>query len=227
MSLEFPEFGDELLQRFSVCARFNVDSGSRLDGLPERTLSKTAHGGLGNSFSAWLAVDVDATNSYAHAHFDFERVSGPEKATTENFVLKSNDEIGALIAPFFGQAATIELSGEYLVPFDALPEHGIIATLRGVGTESCGSSMLLDGASMAIDGDLFYKLKWNFDYESDSVCASLFATSESAISDKYLVELADLMRSGLNCFVFEDPDSGTGIDHDRSSGEEGVRRAAP
>lgn len=222
MNLAFPDFGDDSLMEFSVCALFTADPPSRLDALPQRSLVQVRYEVAGNA--VWARLAIDKTGDHGHVHFDFGREG--VYSEKDNFEVKSIQEIGAILDGLNGQVAKLELNAHFAIDFDDLPEHGIITTLCGVSTESCGSTMSLDGASMAIDGDMFYKMRWNRDYESDSVCVELFASSESEIREQYLVDLAEIMRNGLDCFVFETSDKpGTGHDADDDE-REGLRHAA-
>lgn len=220
MNLIFPDFSDVALVEFGVCAIFAADPPSRLDGLPKRSLLQTRYEVDGSS--VWARVAVDVNGDRGHVHFDFGRDG--RYSQRDDFELKTAQEIGTFLRPFEGQVARVELNAEYAVDFESLPQHGIIATLCGVSTESCGSTMALDGASMAIDGDQFYRMRWTRDYEDDTVCAELFASSECEINERYLVDLAETMQDGLCCFVFENSETQSGTGNDSGSDDGTVQK---
>ena len=93
----------------------------------------------------------------------------------------------------------------------------MIATLLGVETQSCGSSLELRGAKFAVDGDVFTEVEWSYLEETDCVSGELSGETGTEIQDDFLTEIADFLQSGLECFVLEtvegDPsnadDSGT------------------
>ncbi|MCH8216356.1 MAG: hypothetical protein IH892_06245, partial [Planctomycetes bacterium] len=152
--------------------------------------------------AAWLRLLLDLEDGKpGHFHFDIGRdsVYGEQKSLE----IVDINEVHKLVDRFAGLDVRIALSAEYSIPLNQLPERGMISTLLGVETESCGVNLSVDGASMSIEDDVFTRIRWFYNKNKKCIEANLEAQTESEIDDEYLEDAVELMRVGLECFIFE------------------------
>lgn len=199
MNISLPAFEDDFLNELMVCATFHTDSPSQLKSDESVRLQSKYTISEG---TAWLRILLDSEDgTHGHLHFDIGRDSVYDELQSLETVDVS--EVHKLVERFTDQAVDMVLSAEYSIPLDQLPARGMIRTLFEVGTESCGAYLSVDGASMSIDDDLFTKIRWYYNEKKDCIEVTLVARKESVIDDKYLEDVVELMRNGVECFIFE------------------------
>lgn len=205
MALVLPELSDEFLERLSVCAMFHADSVTRLQWLtkPLRMQAKYPSG----SGLAWIRVLIESEDG-VHGHFHAEIW---KEVYFQELVPYKTVEIAKLVEQvekLLGQEADMGISADFCVELDRIAKRGIISTLLGVSTQTCGAELMLTGAKMVVDGDLFSSVNWEYDEEDEVVNAEISADTVRVIDERYLEDAVQLMNQGLACFVLETEESG-------------------
>lgn len=200
MALAFPDFDDQLLEQFTACANFHADDASRLTGIGRIGLQAQVNAS-GGPIWIRLVCEPDDEGVHGHVHFDIGREFIYEEVKSLTTV--TPEELADAASRFFGQTMDVRFIATYSIMVEVLPRHGLISALLGIETESCGHCLALDGASMSIVGDLFTRLRWDLDEETDAVEVELTADTQTEYTTNYLPALIDVMRDGLECFVLE------------------------
>jgi hypothetical protein len=206
MDLLLPDFKDERLRELVACAWVHCDGQSPVAFDKIRMQSRYGS----DSGFAWarLLLEPDDDEGHTHLHFNI----GREKDYREVRDVQKVDavELGKQIDRFSGRTANLALMAKYAVDLDDLSGRGLISGLRGISTESCGSQLVLDGASMSIvdNSDGFTRLRWDYSEDKDSgeadlVTVRLSAEIEGLIGPRYLLDAIDLMKMGFECFVLD------------------------
>lgn len=148
----------------------------------------------------WIRLVVQAPGgSHLHLHVEISR----EEMDRIFQVVDLRDLLG-VIENFMGTQVYGSVTAKYSVPIERLPRRGILCSLLGISAEACGSEMILTGATMDIEGDPFNRLVWQVDDENeDKVSVTLEADAEFEVEEGYLVKLSQVMREGVDCFVYE------------------------
>jgi hypothetical protein len=209
-TLELPDL-HEYLERATFCAnvelqKANVPKDSQyLESSFILTDGKYSHDNPSSPTTIRLIFSgYEDVEENVHYHFDFERTPGDVPESFDKVDILKVIEVPSVIE---GALAHVYLSADFAIPLDECPARGMIPTLLGVETKSCGYDMSLSGAEMAIDGgDVFTKLKWSLNDDTNCINAHIEGFTVTEISSKYLVNLANLMDDGLHCFILETQD---------------------
>jgi hypothetical protein len=114
------------------------------------------------------------------------------------------DDLKERLAPLNGLDAFAFTAARYAVPLASLPRRGMINTLLGVSTGSCGYELELQGSKFALQGDpLYTEMQWSLDEESGCVSGDLEGETETEINDDFLLEITSVLQNGIECFVLE------------------------
>ena len=196
MTLILPDFSDPWLTELSVCALF--ESAEPL-ATEQRLLQVRMEV---DEDAVWIRMCSESEDGiHGHLHVDVgrERVfSGHPRYDTV-----SVEDIQEVVATHFGQMVSLKPSAEFDVPRGLIPEQGMLNTLLGLSTETCGAQMTLDAAGMTISDSPFTRLRWDFDETDDTVHVDIYAATEVELSESYLLDAAEFMRDGIDCFVLE------------------------
>jgi len=200
MNLLPPDFRDEMLQEATVCGYFHADASSRLDGLPTHTLLQSSYESGGK---VWIRLIIDKEDDgvHGHVHCDIGRDGVYEQHG--EFQIVTLEQLAEVFARFNGQQVDLDVTAHFMIPRKALPRRGIVSSLLGVGTETCGARLQLDGASFTIASDCFTSLRWEADEDVEYVCAQLKAKMASIINESYLCSAVASMVDDIACFVLE------------------------
>ena len=201
MTVCLPDFRDELLYELSACACACREDNKGV-GWPEKGDTYLESGYSGHDHPAWIRLILDA-NDGEHCHFHVE-VSREKFDASSWFKSTSEGELVAAIEKLRGLTLDATLIAKYRVPMDSIPRRGIMRSLLGVSTQACGAEMFLSGATMDVESDLFRRITWQLsDTDRDQVNVKVEAQSASTVGDDYLTRFVEVMRDGLDCFVFE------------------------
>ncbi len=203
MDLSLPDLEQLGIEELHLCAYFGGDDAflSRwmTDGVQLQSSYSTGNGDVG--IRLVIEADGSGDDAYGHMHFDLKKTS--EFTGVQKFDCVPISELVDHLEPLKGHEVFASIAADFVLPVDTLPSRGMIRTILGVSTESCGSQLSLTGAEMSIDGDLFQRLQWNFIEEGEFIDAKLYAETEADVGDDYIANAAQLMRQGVECFVLE------------------------
>jgi hypothetical protein len=205
MPLHLPDFRQEYLSGITACAWFHASKDYSSDFRMVKAWSKYVAGDT--NVVIGLIIDSDDGIHY-HLHLEIDRESSgrkPPPVFTELLI----DDLKKQVEVFFGEDSDIYWDARFAIPRDTLPKHGMIQTLLGVNTESCGADLDLTGSKFAIRGDIFTEVEWDWDEGTDCIHAKIGATTETVIGDQYLTNAADFLGTGMECFVLESLDKST------------------
>lgn len=202
MNLAVPELQEFRLEQLSVCAFFDGDNDFlsiwEKDEVGVYLSRDTSYG----EYVVRMVIQAE-TGEFSHGHLHFD-IGRPESFDNyQSLEQVSQDQLNEHLAQLEEIDLDVHIGSESLLPRDELPQRGMIKTLLGVSTESCGSRLVMTGSTMEIEGDLFRLLRWNFREETGMIDAKLSAETETTLDDAYLIHAASLMREGVECFVLE------------------------
>lgn len=203
MELSLPDLGQLHIEELHLCGYFGGDdeflSRWTTDGVNLQSRYPTKNGDI----SIRLVIEAEiGEDAYGHIHFDISKT--PDGfASLHEFDIVPIDDLFKQLEPLKGHEVFASIAADFVFSIGDLPRRGMIRTVLGVSTESCGSQLSLTGAEMAIDGDLFRQLKWKLSENDWLVETQLYADTETKIGRDYISDAAELMRQGVGRFVLE------------------------
>ncbi|MEX0677309.1 MAG: hypothetical protein WD063_09550 [Pirellulales bacterium] len=204
MPIRLPEFSDKYAQALRVCAFAGEASKKKRRPLEKQYLQSSYPTDNGTAWMGLILEDADDDHIHFHIDLAFDHLFDE---SDKRFETISVQQAIKAIDRVIGLNANAYVCAQYSIPFGDLPKRGILASLLGTSTEVCGSEMCLTGATMNIDGDPFTKLRWQIgEDEDDELCIDVTLEADQVIAeitDDYLIALAQTMRQGIDCFVFE------------------------
>ena len=203
MSIHLPDFRQDFLYSISVCTLLHVDDASVLGELP---FAAYAEYRIADDAEAIFAVDIereerDDAGKHFHLHIN---VCKKDSASLHGSPTQLDiDSLKAIFNPLQGQLLAAYIDGNFSIPRSDLPRHGMIATLLGLSTRSCGSEMEVRGATFAMYGDTFTDLNWKHNEKEDCVYGYLAGDIDIPLDDDLLTNINSLLHDGIYCFVLE------------------------
>ncbi len=200
-----PDFAE-----FGGCVSFSSENQELIDWVKAHSIDHAVATFTERGEPRWLSVtldawecDVDETHGITiHLHVETSRVR-PSRA--DDVELRPAEGLVITISEFIEKAVaespTIESRAQLIVPRADIPEHGIIGRLLRFHQRSCGASFTVDQVSLKIEDEVFSRL--HFREEDDEVRVNLWAETEVVFENDYLVKIVELMRIGVDCYVFE------------------------
>jgi hypothetical protein len=203
MPLHLPDFRQEYLTGLTACAWICPDRDH--GDIASRKIMVRSEYRAGN-VDALITLQVDSgANQHIHVHVEIER-KGSGREPVVHYDSLPVDELKAIIEGLLDEYAEVYWDGRFSVPRSVLPKFGMLESLLGVSTESCGAGLELQGSKFAIRGDTFTEMIWNWDEDTDCIRATISAETKGPIGEKYLVQAVDTLQDGMNCFVLETSD---------------------
>ncbi len=203
MDLTLPDLEQLGIEELHLCAFFGGEdeflSRWKTDPVELQSSYKTDTGEVGIR----LVIEAEGSGDDAHGHLHIDLNNTAEFTGLRELDRVQLRELIDQLANLKGHTVFASIAADFILGIDELPRHGMIRTILGVSTESCGSQLSLTGSEMSIDGDLFRRLTWTLIEDDDLIDAKLYANTETEIGDDYVNSAARLMRQGVECFVLE------------------------
>lgn len=201
MPLHLPDFRQESIHGLTFCSLIHRDTEDHnLGELPLHAFAKYDAGGI-PAILFVILEKADDDDMHYHFHVNVDRQESARD--TSRYVEMNVDDLKDRVEVLFGDNVAAYIDVRYLVPRSKLPRGGMIETLLGVSTHSCGSELELRGSRFAIDGDPFTEMDWRLDDESDCIRGTLAGETETIIGEDFLIQIIDLLDEGIECFVLE------------------------
>ena len=195
MSIQLAKLADSECLFLTACAQLKDPSAAQAEIIRvDRDL--TGKAGAGSS-QLFLHVGTGGSRN-AHLHLDLAQAKyflNRRKPRKNCEMAECTDLIGKLS----GVAVDVAVTGVFDVPFDRLPESGLIHTLTA--KEGTGAaSIRLVGATLALKGMPLSSVSWRLSRDEKTARVTSKASREDKIDDNYLQRLLDWI-SGLHSLL--------------------------
>ena len=203
MTTHIPNLYRSTLHYASFCAIVNENDKKRASALVKPPVDIDCEVTAGKvKFRITLKTSIDSDKD-VHIHVNVARLDFLDKEALPK-ERGSLADWQATLEKLHGLSLNLGLIGSYRLPWNKIPEDGLIRGLAGVSTDVGGQSLSLTGAEIAIQGAPYTKLTWS--KNNGAVQGEIFARLDSILSESYLDEAANLLEKGLLRFVFEEMD---------------------
>lgn len=203
MDLTLPDLFELGIEALHLCAYFDGDDEFLSRWTTDEVNLESSYPTKNGEIFIRLVVEAEiGEDGHGHIHFDIAKTSD-DFADLDEFDVVPIDDLFKQLEPLKGREVFASIAADFVVAVSDLPHRGMIRTILGVSTESCGSQLSLSGAEMSIHGDLFQRLKWRCSDDDGIIEAQLYADTETEIGEDYISSAAKLMRQGVECFVLE------------------------
>ncbi|MCE9555293.1 MAG: hypothetical protein K8T91_18230 [Planctomycetes bacterium] len=188
MTLVFPNSADQELQRLHVY--FPVTEEKLAARYRESDYTK--HATTEPGAFAFLRIGTPSSEAPQVAFSLFwNRVPGGSLPDSEAI-----SAIGTEVGRFIGTTADAWVFGEYSIPSERSPKHGIVPAMQGISTDVGGYTLSLAGAKMSIKGPHFIELEWSTE-SSGAIRASLSARNKFVVSYDIFRDVNKFLREGI------------------------------
>lgn len=203
MEISLPDLDELGIEELHLCAYFGGEDEFLSRWITDEVTLQSIYSTKNGDVCIRLVIQAElGEDTHGHIHLDLAK-SSDDFASLDAFDLVPIDDLFKQIEPLKGHKVFASIAAGFVFSVEDLPIRGMIRTMLGVSTQSCGSQLSLTGAEMSIDGDLFQRLKWKLSDDDELVEAQLYADTETALASDYISSAARLMRQGVECFVLE------------------------
>jgi len=197
MPLGLPDYSNEFLDAFSVCAR--IEEGA--NPLPESETAFESKVGEGDN-SFWLRTITNAQKKPhgVHLHMDSLRESRFRKVPEESSPLS---ETVSLFDEYFGREVFAKPRASFAVPLDDLPTHNPAAVLLRVSTGEGDNSIRLTGATFEIGKGDSFRIEWAAKTRSEQefAIATISTDVTTSMGESFLTELLEKLTGVFRAFM--------------------------
>ena len=140
-----------------------------------------------------------ALDEGAHFHVDIAR---PSYFGTGNIPKPTHswESVQKFWAKFLNQKIKLRGVGFYNLPYDALPEAGLIKSVA-VESKSGEIGMRLTAGTISLSGAPIQRLKWSLKNAEKTVAVELETRKEQVLSELYLLDAQKIVDGSFKVFV--------------------------
>lgn len=199
MPIQFPIFQKTLCENLTACARIKTKDKAllRLFSRKKEWIARYRT----PSGSAYTRILITNKPS-RHLHVDCALAGCFPKGNAPT-TTKKKSEIAQFLEHFIGIDVDVRVSGFFKVPFNRLPEEGLIRILF-TEHKTVGTSIRLTGATMSITGMPIEEISWSINQKKKEVELILAGSKADTINSNYLPRLLEWIEQQLHISILSE-----------------------